>query len=91
MLVKFAGHDPEEGRPGRPRGPVRTACPILRELFRIAEDVKGWTGDQIAAGLDTYPSKISEWRLGKSNPNMFVYLEFAKLLGVEIRVLGAKR
>lgn len=96
MLVPFAGFDPrEDGRKGRflpyrPMTPAKTACPILRELFRIS-DSKQYKSVQVAEALGESVVTIHYWRAGKRLPDMFKYRNFAKFLGVELRVFGATR
>lgn len=68
------------------RTPVRTACPILREFFRIALEVKRYTIRQIAVALDLSETCIQHWKSGRSMPDMPMYLEFAKFLGVKLAV-----
>jgi hypothetical protein len=94
MLVPYAGYEPPPKNTwrnaGRPKLPTRTACPILRELFRIC-DTKNYSNRQIADALDVSQVCICYWRRGRCIPDMPTYLEFAKFLGVELGVIGARR
>lgn len=92
MLIAYAGHEPAEQAwrtVGRPKLPTRTACPILREFFRIC-DAKNYSNRQIADALGLTNVAVCYWRRGRSLPDMPTYLEFAKFLGVELRVIGAR-
>jgi DNA-binding XRE family transcriptional regulator len=89
-MVTYAGQEYAgrvEGRPGAPPGPVRTACPILREFFRVAEQEKRWTQKQMATALGVQTPALNKWRAGVSNPDIWKYREFAKLLGCELRLV----
>lgn len=64
-------------------GPIKTACPVLRELFRRSDE-KGYMNTQIADALNSNRSTVSNWRRGNALPDIWMYHEFADLLGVKL-------
>jgi DNA-binding XRE family transcriptional regulator len=88
-MVMFAYAGKEEvvyhSKGGRPSGQIKTACPILRELFEIAKE-KGLTQFAVAEGVKVWPKTVNDWYNGRSVPDIFVYREIAKFLGVQFRI-----
>jgi hypothetical protein len=72
---------------GRPPAEIRTACPVLHELFKRA-DRKGLTQGDLSKLIKRPRPVLSDWRRGKNLPNMFAYLEFAKALGLTLKLEG---
>ncbi len=71
---------------GRKAGPIRTSCPVLRQLFEIAQ-ARGLTQKAIADGTRVWVQTVSDWRGGRSLPDMPDYQQFATFLGVTIGVV----
>lgn len=63
--------------------PIRTASPVLRELFEIA-DRDGVMLITIADRANTHPVRVSGYRRGKNQPGVMVVEEMAHALGYRL-------
>lgn len=63
--------------------PIRTASPILRELFEIAE-LQGMNLLYYAASMDKHPNQLSGYRTGKHEPGIMTVEEMADALGYKL-------
>jgi DNA-binding XRE family transcriptional regulator len=89
-MIKFAGYDRKEGqfgsKGGRPAGPIKTTCPVMRELFIKAQN-QGLTQEYIADCMNQETSTINGYRAGRSHPSISIVRRLAKVVGAEIRVI----
>lgn len=63
--------------------PIRTASPVLRELFEIAQD-QGLSGLTFAESMDMHPNQLSGYRTGNREPRILTVEEMAGALGYKL-------
>lgn len=63
--------------------PIRTASPVLRELFEIAQD-HGLSGLMFAESMDMHPNQLSGYRTGKHEPGIMTVESLAHALGYKL-------
>lgn len=67
----------------RPKTPARCAIPILKKIFDTADE-RGVSNAFMAAKMDVYPAQVTDWRSGRVTPSIFVTMELAQTLGMEL-------
>ena len=63
--------------------PARTADPIIRQLFDIADDQQMWTTD-LAKKIGVSSVAISRYKHGKATPSIMTVNAMAQVLGVRL-------
>lgn len=66
---------------------IRTADPILRELFVTAYQ-RGITVKEVARRIGRTPPAVSRWRSGATTPSMIDVVIIAEAIGCKIVVQG---
>lgn len=76
-------HELPRNRQGRQAAPIRTASPVLRRLFEVADE-KGMTLRYLAEGGNWTTAQVSGWRAGTHAPSIINVEELAAIIGVRL-------
>jgi len=79
---RLRGPSIQNGR-GKPRKPVRSALPVMRDLFRIV-DRTGLSYEALAKKAGCHKQSLTNWRRGEYSPYLQQFENMATALGYEI-------
>jgi DNA-binding transcriptional regulator YiaG len=65
------------------KAPVKTMSPVLRALFKRANELKIPVAE-LAAGIGTHGNSLRNWKSGRSAPSIIEVESFAEFIGVKI-------